>query len=115
MDLWIPGDTSVSMTIFAAHRNPSVFKDPEEFHPRRWLVPEERKRMEHAFIPLSTGGRGCIGRNISYLEQTIMLASLVHRYDFALSGPDFELPQFEAFNIICGEMPIKIWRRELEV
>lgn len=112
MDLWIPGDTSVSMTIYAAHRDPKVFKNPEEFNPRRWLDPEERKRMEHAFIPFSTGGRGCIGRNISYLEQTIMLASLLHRYDFALSGPDFELPRFEAFNIICGEMPIEIWRRE---
>jgi benzoate 4-monooxygenase len=61
----------------------------------------------------STGGRGCIGRNISYLEQTVVLASLVHRYDFALPGPEWELSRFEAFNLIVGPMPMKVWRREV--
>ncbi|KAI8312790.1 Cytochrome P450 monooxygenase orf5 [Colletotrichum sp. SAR11_240] len=114
LDEWIPGDTSVSMTIYGAHRDPKIFPDPETFKPTRWLDPEERKRMEPYFIPFSTGARGCIGRNISYLEQIMMLASLVHRYEFALPSPDFKLERFEAFNIICGPMPIKIWRRKLE-
>ncbi|KAL3462280.1 cytochrome P450 [Aspergillus heterothallicus] len=108
---WIPGNTSVSMTAYTAHRDPTVFPNPEEFQPQRWMDPAERKRMEPYFIPFSTGGRGCIGRNISYLEQTIMLASLVHRYEFALPSPDWKLKRFEAFNLLMGEMPIKIWRR----
>lgn len=110
---WIPGDTSVSMTIYGAHHDPNIFPNPEEFQPHRWMDAEERKRMEPYFIPFSTGGRGCIGRNISYLEQTIMLASLVHRYEFALPGPEWDLKRHEAFNLLMGDMPIKIWRREL--
>ncbi|KAH7113994.1 cytochrome P450 [Dactylonectria estremocensis] len=109
---WIPGDTSVSMTIWGAHHNGDLFPDPEAFKPERWLDPEERRRMEPFFIPFTTGARGCIGRNISYLEQQVVLASLVHRYDFALPTVDFELKRFEAFNLIVGPMPIKIWRRE---
>ncbi|KAF4785598.1 cytochrome P450 oxidoreductase [Colletotrichum scovillei] len=114
LDEWIPGDTSVSMTIYGAHRDPKIFPDPEVFKPERWLDPEERKRMEPYFIPFSTGARGCIGRNISYLEQIMVLASLVHRYEFALPSPDFVLQRHEAFNIICGALPVKIWRRKLE-
>ncbi|CAG8131960.1 unnamed protein product [Penicillium salamii] len=110
---WIPGDTSVSMTIYGAYHDPTVFPNPEEFQPHRWMDPEERKRMEPYFIPFSTGGRGCIGRNISYLEQTIMLASLVHRYEFSLPGPEWNLTRHEAFNLLMGEMPIKIWRRDI--
>jgi cytochrome P450 len=112
LDEWIPGDTSVSMTIYAAHRDPKVFPEPEQFQPNRWLDPEDRKRMEPYFIPFSTGARGCIGRNISYLEQAVVVASLVHRYDFALPSPSWRLKRHEAFNILVGEMPVKIWRRE---
>ncbi|KAJ3466600.1 hypothetical protein MRS44_004164 [Fusarium solani] len=113
LDQWIPGDTSVNMTIYAAHRDPKVFPNPETYNPMRWMDPNERKRMEPLFIPFSTGARGCIGRNISYLEQIVVLASLVHRYDFALPSSDFNMQRVEAFNIICGQLPIKIWRREI--
>lgn len=109
---WIAGNTTVCMTIYGAHRDPSVFPDPEVFQPHRWLKPEDRRRMEPYFIPFSAGARGCIGRNISYLEQIIMLASLVHRYEFALPSPDWKLKRHEAFNILQGEMPLKIWRRK---
>jgi benzoate 4-monooxygenase len=112
LDDWIPGDTSVNMTIYATHRDPKIFPDPETFNPNRWMDVEERKRMEPLFVPFSTGARGCIGRNISYLEQIIVLASLVHRYEFAEASPSFELERFEAFNIVCGPLPVKIWKRE---
>jgi len=108
---WIPGDTSVSMTIYGAHHDPSVYPDPESFKPERWLDPAERRRMEPYFIPFSAGARGCIGRNISYLEQMVILATIVHRYDFALAKPGFVAERFEAFNMICGPLPIHIWRR----
>lgn len=112
LDQWIPGDTSVSMTIYAAHRDPTVFPNPEEFQPERWLDAEERKKMEPYFIPFSTGARGCIGRNISLLEQAIVIATLVHRYDFAFPRPSWKLQRHEAFNILVGEMPMKIWKRQ---
>ncbi|KAE8153520.1 cytochrome P450 [Aspergillus avenaceus] len=110
MGRWIPGDTSVSMTIYSAHRDPDVFPNPEEYCPGRWMDPEERKRMEPFFVAFSTGARGCLGRNITYLEQTVVLASLVHRYEFARPS-NWTLRRHEAFNMLLGEMPIKIWRR----
>jgi cytochrome P450 len=98
------------MTIYGAHRDPDIFPDPEKFQPQRWLDPENRERMEPYFITFSAGARGCIGRNIPYLEQVVMLASFVHRYEFALP-PAWELQRHEAFNLLAGQMPIKIWRR----
>jgi benzoate 4-monooxygenase len=110
---WIPGDTSVSMTIYTAHHDPTIFPNPDQYQPHRWMDLNERKRMEPYFIPFSTGARGCIGRNISYLEQTVVLASLVHRYEFALPSAEWKLQRFEAFNLLMGDMPIKLWRREI--
>ncbi|KAF5228073.1 hypothetical protein FAUST_11332 [Fusarium austroamericanum] len=111
MDTWIPGNTSVSMTIWSAHHNEDIYPESYAFKPERWLDPKERKRMEPFFIPFSAGARGCIGRNISYLEQQIVVSTLVHRYDFAMPTKDFKVSRFEAFNLIMGQLPIKIWRR----
>ncbi|KAF9639027.1 putative benzoate 4-monooxygenase cytochrome p450 protein [Lasiodiplodia theobromae] len=72
---WIPGGTSVAVAAYTAHRNPSVFAQPEEYRPDRWLG-QKTSEMQAAFIPFSTGSRGCIGRNITYLEQTVMIATL---------------------------------------
>ena len=111
MDQYVPGNTTVSISALVAHRDESVFPDPESFIPERWLG-EKGKQIQSSFITFSAGSRGCIGRNISYLEQTVLIASLVHRYDFALQQ-GFELKRLETMNHILGEMPVKIWRRSL--
>ncbi|XHG09908.1 hypothetical protein AWENTII_012944 [Aspergillus wentii] len=80
-------------------------------YPERWLG-DGGKALQPFFIPFSTGARGCIGRNISYLEQTVLVASLVHRYEFALPHPGWNPPIREGSNLNPGPMPLKIWRRE---
>jgi cytochrome P450 len=107
---YIAGDTSVSISSYVMHHQESVFKDNATYKPERWLG-EEGKALQPYFIPFSTGARGCIGRNISYLEQMVLLASLAHRYEFALPHPDWEPPVCEMSNLNPGPMPLKIWRR----
>ena len=107
---FVAGDTTVSMSSLVAHRDESVFPESEKFIPERWLG-EKGKELQPYFIAFSAGARGCIGRNISYLEQTILLASVLHRYEFALPSPGWEIKRLETFNLILGEMPVKVWRR----
>ncbi|KAK9428189.1 cytochrome P450 oxidoreductase [Lipomyces doorenjongii] len=109
---YVPGNTSVSMSSYVAHRDGKAFPEPEVFRPERWLD-EKGKELQQYFITFSAGARGCIGRNISYLEQLIMIASLVHRYEFELPSPDWELDLKEHFNLVPKSMPVKIWKRKL--
>ncbi|KAL4889689.1 benzoate 4-monooxygenase cytochrome P450 [Aspergillus ambiguus] len=111
---YVAGDTSVSISAYVVHRNEGIFPDPEVYRPERWLG-DKGKDLQSYFVAFSTGARGCIGRNISYLEQTILLASLVHRYDFALPSPDWEPARHETTNLSSGPMPLKVWRRDREV
>ncbi|RDW77871.1 cytochrome P450 monooxygenase [Coleophoma crateriformis] len=109
---FIAGDTTVSMSALVAHRDEKVYPQAEKFIPDRWLD-DNGKELQPYFITFSAGARGCIGRNISYLEQTVLLASMVHRYEFALPSPNWEIKRLETFNLILGEMPVKVWRRNL--
>ncbi|KAL7817966.1 cytochrome P450 [Trichoderma aethiopicum] len=106
---WIPGGTLVGVPAYTAHRNP-FFTDCEQYQPERWLQ-SGIKEAQGTFIPFSTGARGCIGRNITFIEQTVLLATLVQRYDFSLLD-DWDLQHEEAFNLWPGPMPVRIRRRE---
>ncbi|KAL6871762.1 cytochrome P450 [Trichoderma longibrachiatum] len=106
---WIPGGTLVGVPAYTGHRNP-VFTDCEQYQPERWLQ-SGIKEAQGTFIPFSTGARGCIGRNITFIEQTVLLATLVQRYDFSLLD-NWDLEHEEAFNLWPGPMPVRIRRRE---
>lgn len=110
---FIPGGVSVMMSALTAHRDPVVFPNADSYVPERWLG-ESGKSLQPYFLAFSAGARGCIGRNISYLEQTVALGTLLRRYEFALESPDWEMKRLETLNWILGEMPVKVWRRERE-
>jgi cytochrome P450 len=121
---FVPGNTSVSISAWVAHRDPTLYPRPEEYIPERWLEVADRpahlnisdfpapRELQAGFIAFSTGARGCIGRNISYLEQTVLLASVVHRYELALQAKGWEPEVWEAMNLMPGAVPVKVWRRE---
>lgn len=65
-----------------------------------------------AFTDVSrTGPRGCIGRNLAYFEQQMLIATLVHRYDFEMVAPDYNLPIVERLNANPAQFWIRISRR----
>ena len=107
---WIAGNTSVSISAFVAHRDPTVFPNPDVYNPERWMG-EEGKQLQQYFIAFSAGARGCIGRPISYLLTNMLFASLVHRYEMTLPYPGWEPTRRETMNLIVGSIPVKIKRR----
>jgi cytochrome P450 len=113
LDDFVPGGVSVSMSALVAHRIEAQFPQADKFIPERWLG-EEGKNLQPYFLAFSAGARGCIGRNISYLEQTVLLASMLQRYEFSLPHPRWEIERLETMNLLLGEMPVKVWRRDLE-
>lgn len=110
---YIPGNTSVSMSAYVAHRNEMIFPEPEAYRPERWLE-EGGKELQPYYITFSAGARGCIGRNISYLEQMVLLATLIHRYELVLPFAEWEPTRRENFNLSPSAMPLKVWRRTKE-
>jgi cytochrome P450 len=110
MGHWIPGNTQVLCPTYSLQRNPQVFLNPDAFEPERWLG-DQAKSLHTSFIPFSAGSRGCIGRNITYMEQQMLVASLVRRYTFDLISPDFKPTYEEAVTCSPLSIPIYLSRR----
>jgi cytochrome P450 len=109
----IAGNVTVSVPTYTFHRNAKLFKDPDTFYPERWLDDQEGPLLRKYVMPFSQGPRACIGRNLAYLEQQILIATLVHRYEYQFQRPDFVLPTIERFNANPADMYLKMWKREL--
>lgn len=84
----IPGNSSVGINPWVAHRNTSVFGlDADTWRPERWLEIEEQGRggeIEKYFFSFGMGSRNCIGRNISLLEISKLVPQLLRKFDFVL-------------------------------
>ncbi|XP_041377584.1 cytochrome P450 4F1-like isoform X2 [Gigantopelta aegis] len=76
----LPAGTTCSLSIYHLHHNPTVWKDPWEFRPDRFL-PENMVNQDHyAFVPFSAGPRNCIGQNFAMNEEKVVLSRILHRF-----------------------------------
>jgi len=107
---FIAEGVTVSVPTYTLLRDPVAFDTHEEFIPERW-IDGDKERMSKAHFPFSTGPRACIGRNIAYYEQLIVIGTLVRAFDFEFLSEDFELETIERFNSNPGEMEMIARRR----
>ncbi|KAK9319802.1 cytochrome P450 [Lipomyces orientalis] len=109
---FIPEGVIVSVPTYSLLRDETVFKNASQYNPDRWLTKdlEEKKRMMTNHLPFSTGPRACIGRNIAYFEQTVVIATIVKFYDCKVEK-GFQLQTQERFNSNPGDLPVEISRR----
>ncbi|CDM34075.1 hypothetical protein CBS147339_5607 [Penicillium roqueforti] len=86
----IPPGTVVSISPYALHRNPDVFKNPMKFNPDRWLDPcANLAEMKKWFWAFSSGGRMCIGMHLAMAEMTTLVAAIYRKYRTTPMG-DFD-------------------------
>lgn len=116
---FVPPDTTVSASILSLHRDESLFRDPLSFVPERWLPDDElgqdehqRKNLKEYCIAFSLGPRACIGRNLAYMEVSIVVAALVLNFHWELAEPVREMPMVERFNHNPRELMVRAKVRE---
>ncbi|KAF2749096.1 cytochrome P450 [Sporormia fimetaria CBS 119925] len=105
----VPGDTSVCVSSWAASHSTKNFVDPDVFAPERFLESEPTHSHYNADIrkaaqPFSLGPRGCIGRNLTYVELRLILGALLWNFDLELADgaplwdPKNEFEGLKAYN-----------------
>ncbi|XP_061145614.1 cytochrome P450 4B1-like isoform X2 [Syngnathus typhle] len=76
----IPAGSLIGISVYALHRNPTVWENPNVFNPLRFLPENVSKRSPHAFVPFSAGPRNCIGQNFAMNEMKVAVASVLRTY-----------------------------------
>lgn len=83
-DLKIPSKTNVVLAPFLSHRAKDLWERPNEFWPERFLPEAKKKIIPGSFYPYGLGPRACIGAYFAGMEAKIILATLIHHFDWEI-------------------------------
>ena len=81
----IPEGTTIYVSLYATHRLPSLWPDPDRFDPDRFTAQNVERRPRFAFIPFAAGHRNCIGSSIAVVELKLAVAMIAQRYELSLA------------------------------
>ncbi|KAF2800224.1 cytochrome P450 [Melanomma pulvis-pyrius CBS 109.77] len=105
---YVPEGTTVSVCMWAATHSARNFKDPYVFRPERWFDRENSTDKLGASNAFSLGPRGCIGRNLSYMEMRLIMGKLLWHNDVEMYGTnDVWDPKNEYENMVVYNNWIK--------
>ncbi|XP_076642975.1 putative cytochrome P450 6a14 [Halictus rubicundus] len=81
INIWIP--------VFAIHRDPEIYPDPEKFDPERFNKEEVRTRHPMHYIPFGDGPRNCVGSRFAELQVKLGLVKVLrnHKVDVCKQTP----------------------------
>ncbi|XP_059625461.1 probable (S)-N-methylcoclaurine 3'-hydroxylase isozyme 2 [Cornus florida] len=87
MGYTIPKDSQVLVNMWAIARDPIVWDDPLSFKPERFLKSGyDYKGINFEYVPFGSGRRMCPGAPLASRVIPLMVASLVHHFDWILPG-----------------------------
>ncbi|KAL3362124.1 hypothetical protein AABB24_014804 [Solanum stoloniferum] len=103
----VPKGSRVFLNVWAIHRDPSIWENPTEFHPERFLDNKcDYSGNDFNYFPFGSGRRMCAGIAMAERMFMFLLASLIHSFNWKLSkGENLDLT--EKFGIVLKkEMPL---------
>ncbi|AET04573.1 cytochrome P450 family 71 protein [Medicago truncatula] len=90
-DLFIPKKSRVIVNAWSIMRDPNAWTDPEKFWPERFEGNNiDVKGRDFQLIPFGSGRRGCPGLQLGLTVIRLVVAQLVHCFDWKL--PNHMLP-----------------------
>ncbi|XP_077967461.1 vitamin D 25-hydroxylase-like [Styela clava] len=102
----IPKNTMITPNIWAAHRDPKPFENPNKFRPERFIDENGGFIPCDDVIPFSIGNRHCIGEHIARMEVFLFFTTLLRRFKISASK-DKPLPSFDEGVFSIGYSPKK--------
>ncbi|VDI50771.1 Hypothetical predicted protein [Mytilus galloprovincialis] len=104
----IPKGVNVGVPVYALHRNPKYWPDPERFDSDRFTDENKAKRPEYTFVPFGVGPRICIGMRLALMEAKMALVFMLQRFTFSPCS-ETEIPvELEQGAIIRAKNGIKL-------
>jgi enediyne biosynthesis protein E7 len=95
---YIPANTVIAICIYALHRHPAFWDQPDIFDPERFSPGNSAGRNKFAYIPFGAGPRQCIGNNFGLMEASLIMACILQRFELHLLPGTEVTPQ--AFYVL---------------
>ncbi|EDO36004.1 predicted protein, partial [Nematostella vectensis] len=94
---FFPKGCLVMIPVYAIHRDPEIWPEPEKFQPERFTAEAKQARHPYAYLPFGEGPRNCIGMRFALLKVKMALVYILRHYRLERC-PETEVPlQLQGF------------------
>uniref|UniRef100_A0A2C9JFY0 Cytochrome P450 n=1 Tax=Biomphalaria glabrata TaxID=6526 RepID=A0A2C9JFY0_BIOGL len=84
-DLKIPSGMNILANVWALHRDPKYWTEPDTFNPDRFLEEPHSKKSTFTFLPFGAGPRHCIGMRFATIEAKMTIAKVIKSFQIELA------------------------------
>ncbi|KAL0323029.1 UNVERIFIED_CONTAM: cytochrome [Sesamum angustifolium] len=83
----VPGNGQILVNTWAIGRDANIWSNPDSFEPERFLDSKiDLRGQNFELIPFGSGRRNCPGLPLAYRVVHVMVASLIHNFDWKHEG-----------------------------
>ncbi|KAG7265319.1 hypothetical protein CRUP_021628 [Coryphaenoides rupestris] len=106
--LVIPKGTVVMVPLWALHRDPDLWPNPEEFRPERFSKENKESIDPYTYMPFGLGPRNCIGMRFAMVMMKLALVEILQRFSFATCD-ETEVPlEMDTQGLLTPKRPIRL-------
>ncbi|KAF5307945.1 hypothetical protein FQR65_LT06512 [Abscondita terminalis] len=87
----LPKNTMIIPLQWAVHMDPMVWKNPEEFNPKRFLNEDTKYFKPKEFIPFQTGKRMCIGEDLANMVMFLFASNILQQFEVSKTNDVVDL------------------------
>uniref|UniRef100_A0A8C3X658 unspecific monooxygenase n=1 Tax=Catagonus wagneri TaxID=51154 RepID=A0A8C3X658_9CETA len=80
--VFVPKGTVIMVPVFAIHRDPALWPEPEVFCPERFSKKNKDTINPYTFLPFGTGPRNCIGMRFATMNMKLALVKVLQHFSF---------------------------------
>lgn len=104
----VPKKARVIVNAWAIGRDPNVWSDPDSFRPERFVGSDVDVRGHHfELLPFGSGRRSCPGMELGLTVVKLVVAQLVHCFDWKLPEGHGDVDMTEHFGLLtCRAVPL---------
>ncbi|KAK1885801.1 Cytochrome P450 3A27 [Dissostichus eleginoides] len=104
----IPKDMLVMVPVYALHRDPELWPEPEEFRPDRFSKQNKQSINPYTYLPFGLGPRNCIGMRFALVLIKLAMVEVLQNYSFSVCK-ETEIPLIMDPEGLVGPLkPIKL-------
>lgn len=104
----IPKDMLVVVPVYALHRDPDLWPEPDKFKPERFSKENRQSIDQYAYLPFGAGPRNCIGMRFALVIIKLALVEVLQNYSFSVCK-ETEIPlEMDYAGLVGPRRPIKL-------
>uniref|UniRef100_A0A096M9L1 unspecific monooxygenase n=2 Tax=Poecilia formosa TaxID=48698 RepID=A0A096M9L1_POEFO len=104
----IPKNMIVMVPVYALHRDPELWPNPEEFKPERFSKKNKQSINPYTYLPFGIGPRNCLGMRFALVMIKLALVKVLQNYSFLVCD-ETEIPlRMHPEGLMGPLQPIKL-------